>query len=134
MAAYPVVSFALTSAACWAMVSATSGEAARGAVFLGAAGPFAIAAAAWTLIERAHRRAPEQVSALMMKLFAAKMIVFAAYVVTVVTVMPAGAVPFVIAFASTFILLQGLMAFHLRRLFASAAGRTLPGEAAGLIR
>jgi hypothetical protein len=134
MATHPIVTFALTSAACWVIVSTTSDESARPAVFLGAAGPFVIAAGAWWLIDRAHRRAPEQVSALMMKLFAVKMIVFAAYVVAVVTWLPAGAVPFVIAFAATFILLQALMAFHLRRLFASTAERTLPGRATGLVR
>jgi hypothetical protein len=121
MASYPIAGMALASALCWFVVSNLTGDGSRGAVLAGVAGPFVIAAAAWRLIERAHRRAPEQVSALMMKLFAAKMIVFAAYVAAAVTLLAADAVPFVIGFASTFILLQAVMAFHLRRLFASGA-------------
>jgi hypothetical protein len=118
---------ALASAVCWVAVSTAAGEASRGAVLVGAAGPFAVAAGAWLLIERAHRRAPEQVSALMIKLFAAKMIVFAAYVAVAVIAVGADAVPFVIGFASTFIVLHALLAFYLRRLFAG-------GTASGLIR
>jgi hypothetical protein len=102
------------------------GEDARGAVLVGMAGPLAAAASTWLLVVRQHHRAPGLVSALMIKLFAAKLVLFGVYVaVVVMQLSPGHVVPFVVSFTCHYILLHLMEAFYLRRLFAGdhALGR-----------
>ncbi|MGH9309215.1 MAG: hypothetical protein ACRD1U_07570 [Vicinamibacterales bacterium] len=108
------------SVACSAALFLTlPGEEGRGAVLLGMAGPLAVAGSTWMLVVRLHQRAPDQVSALMIKLFAAKVVLFGAYVaVAVMRLSPENVVPFVVSFTCHYILLHLMEAFYLRRLFA----------------
>lgn len=120
MAAQAVGWMAAAAVVCSAALMAlTSGTGSRLAVLLGAAGPFAAAGASWMLVVRVHRRAPEQVSALMIKLFAAKLVLFGGYVALVVKVLePGNVVAFVVSFTSHYILLHMMEALYFRRLFA----------------
>ncbi len=91
----------------------------RSAVLVGMAGPLAVAVSTWMLVARQHQRAPDQISALMIKLFAAKLVLFGAYVaVAVMRLSPENVVPFVVSFTCHYILLHLMEAFYLRRLFA----------------
>jgi hypothetical protein len=87
-------------------------------VALGVIGPLVATCGSWVLIVRTMRRDPTQVTALMMKSFAAKLLFFGLYVVLVVTVLKLRPVPFVVSFTSAFITLYLIEAFYLQRLFA----------------
>lgn len=123
----PLAGMAGASVACSAaLVLMLPGEDGRGAVLVGMAGPLAAAASTWVLVVRVHQRAPDQVSAVMIKLFAAKLVLFGAYVAVAVTQLSAGdVVPFVVSFTCHYILLHLMEALYLRRLFAGdhALGR-----------
>jgi hypothetical protein len=88
------------------------------AVALGTAGPLAAALATWFVVERTHARAPGQVSGVMIRLFGAKLVLFGGYVAAVVLLLSAGTTAFVVSFTCQYILLHGLEAAFLRRLFA----------------
>jgi hypothetical protein len=91
----------------------------RGAVLVGMAGPLAVAVSTWMLVTRLYQRAPDRVSALMIKLFAAKLMLFGVFVaVAVMSLSPGNVVPFVVSFTCHYILLHLMEAFYLRRLFA----------------
>ncbi len=111
---------AVASTACWAVVSVLLEGNARGAVLLGTAGPLAVAASTWLMVVRTYQRTPDRVSGLMIKLLAAKMALFGAYVAAAVMLLPAGhVVAFVVSFTSQYILLHLMEAFYLRRLFSA---------------
>src|SRR5919204_4299373 len=97
MATHPVTLMTAASVACWAVISAFVAAPARPAVAFGVVGPLAVAAIAWGIMERTYRRAPERLSAVMIKLFAAKMLVFGAYVTAVVLLLRQGSIPFVVS-------------------------------------
>jgi hypothetical protein len=119
MAAHPVAYMVLASIGCWAVVSWLTGAATGGAVPLGVLGPLTVAAGAWLIMERTHTRAPERLPGLMIKLFAAKMVFFGAYVAAVVMLLSGGSVPFVLSFTATYTVLHVMEALYLRRLFSS---------------
>lgn len=89
-------------------------------VLFGMAGPLTAAGTTWVLAARTNRRHPERLKALMIKAFAAKMIVYGAYVVLVLEVLQVRPMPFVISFTGYFIALHGIEAFCLTRLVAGA--------------
>ena len=72
----------------------------------------------WVLIERTFKREPEQLTALMIGAFGAKMLFFGAYVVVMLAVVRVPAVPFVASFTGFFIALYLAEALLMRRLFA----------------
>lgn len=121
MAAPPLAVLTGASVLCAAVVAGVFGRPDLPAVLLGVPGPLAAAVATWVLVHRAHQRAPEGVSALMVKLFGAKLVFFGAYVAVAVSALPRGAVAFVVSFTSQYILLHLLEALALRRLFSGAA-------------
>jgi len=81
-------------------------------------GPLAATCGSWVLIERTMRRDPGQVTPLMIKAFAGKLVFFGLYVVLMVSVLALRPVPFVVSFTSAFITLYLIEAFYLQRLFA----------------
>lgn len=127
MAAHPVMSLVLAGVACSALIASLAGGAAVAAV-LGMAAPLAAAAGSWVVLERAHQRRAEGASGVMIKLFGAKMVFFALYIPVVVLLAPEAVTPFVASFVANYILLHGIEAWHLRRLFARPAGQ--PGLSA----
>lgn len=87
-------------------------------VAFGMAGPLAAAIATWALVERTHRGNPERLTALMVTMFAGKIVFFGAYVTFMLKVLSLRPVPFVASFTSCFIALHLMEALYLRRLFA----------------
>jgi hypothetical protein len=110
---------AATSVVCWLVLLAVVGLQNAVAALVGAAGPLLGALGTWRIVERTHVRAPERTSGVMIKLFAAKMLLFGAYVVAVVLLLPDWTTVFVVSFTSQYILLHVMEAVFLRRLFSS---------------
>jgi hypothetical protein len=108
------------SVVCWLVVWGVSGGQAIGAALLGAAGPLAAAVATWVAVHRAYVREPARTSAVLIKLFAVKLLFFGAYVTAIVMSLPAGTTVFVASFISQYILLHVMEAMFLRRLFSTA--------------
>lgn len=118
----PIAQMAAASLACWGALAVLLAGAPGAAVFLGGVGPFAAAAVTWLAVERTARRQPERVPGVLIKLFAAKLLLVGAFVAVVVKLMPTGTTAFVVSFVCQYVLLHGMEAFHLRRLF-SGGGR-----------
>jgi hypothetical protein len=108
----------LSSLAATALLGTRSGV----EIFLGMAGPLAVASGTWVAIERTHRLHPERVTSLMIAAFGGKMVFFGAYVVAVLSVRSLRPVPFVVSFTSYFIGLHLVEALSLRRLFLAGGG------------
>ena len=123
--AKPVTGLVIASLVAWGFVSVLVGFDTQRAVLFGMVAPLGVAVGSWLAIERAHSRAPERVTALMITLFAAKMIVFGAYVAVVVLLFPVERISFVVSFVAQYILLHFLEALYLRRLFS---GRNRAGD------
>jgi hypothetical protein len=87
----------------------------------GMAAPLVVAVGSWMLIERAFRRDPARVTALMYQSLLVKMLLFGAYVVIGVQVWSLKPVPFVVSFAAYFVMFHMVEAAWLRRLFATSA-------------
>lgn len=121
MAANPVTTLVLAAIGCSAVIAIATGGVDLPTVVLGMLGPLAAAVGSWLAVERVHGRAPERVSGLMIKLFGAKMLLFAAYVTAVLLVLDSGETLFVVSFVGHYVLLHLMEAFYLRRLFADRA-------------
>jgi hypothetical protein len=92
-------------------------------VLLGMAAPLAAAGASWVLIERTFKRDPQQLTALMIGAFGAKMLFFGAYVVLMLAVVGLRPVPFIVSFTGYFIALYLTEALLMRRMFGADAER-----------
>jgi hypothetical protein len=90
----------------------------RSEIALGMAGPLAIVCGSWVLIEWAYRRDPASVTAVLMAGFAAKMVLFGAYVAVMLKVLALRPMPFVLSFTSYFVGLYVFEAIGLMRLIA----------------
>ena len=86
---------------------------------LGTLGPLVAACGSWMVIERTMRRDPTQVTPMMLKLFAGKMLFFGAFVVAAVLGLRLRPVPFMVSFTSAFVVMYLLEAIYLQRLFAA---------------
>jgi hypothetical protein len=104
-------------------LSLVMGPESRSAVLLGSVGPLVAAVATWIVVERLHARKPDQVSNAMIKLLAAKMLFFGAYVASAVLFLQLPARAFVVSFTSQYIMLHFIEALQLRRLFAGSGER-----------
>jgi hypothetical protein len=102
----------------WRGVATVVGGAGNPEVLYGMAGPLAAAAGTWMVIANTYRLHPERVTKVMIGGLAVKAVFFAAYVVVMLRVVGARALPFVPSFTAYFIALYGMEAFFLRRLFA----------------
>ena len=69
------------------------------------AGPLTSASVTWIMLARTHASAPERVTHALITGFAAKMVLFAAYVVVMIGVLRVRPVPFIAGFATYFIVL-----------------------------
>jgi hypothetical protein len=86
-------------------------------ILCGMLGPLAAAVVSWVLAERKYRRRPEALTTLMMVLFGAKLLFFAAYLTIMLRVLSLRPMPFVVSFTIYFIVLYLIEALSLRRLF-----------------
>lgn len=85
-------------------------------VWLGMAGPLTAATASWVVMYRQHVRRAEGLTAVMIKAFALKMILFGGYVVAVIGSGLVRPIPFVISFTGYFLALHIIEAIGLRNL------------------
>ncbi len=86
-------------------------------VLWGMAGPLAAASVTWVLVHKTFQAAPEEVTSVMLKAFAGKMLFFAAYVVTMLGGLALAATPFSVSFTAFFIGVYAMEALFLQRLF-----------------
>ncbi|HVH29056.1 MAG TPA: hypothetical protein VM818_20020 [Vicinamibacterales bacterium] len=89
-------------------------------IMMGMLGPLLAASGTWLLVEQSRRRNSLGLTAVMFKAFAAKMLLFAAYVIVALKGLRLRPVPFVISFTTYFIVLHLTEALWLRRMFADA--------------
>jgi hypothetical protein len=80
---------------------------------------------AWWLISQAARRDVSRLQTVLLRSFAAKMFLYAAYVVIAVQVLSVDFVPFVVSFTIYFVALHATEALLLRRLTTRAAAASV---------
>ena len=119
MTSTPGAAMAAAATACAVVLWALTGSGTAGDVVLGTVGPLTAALAAWLVVARTHARAPSDVPALMIKLFGAKLVGFAAYIAAVVLFLVEDTTAFVVSFTCQYVVLHLVQAIYLRRLFAS---------------
>jgi len=85
-------------------------------VMFGMLGPLAAATISLLLAQRTWERRPEAIMRLMVAAFAAKLVFFAAYVAVMLRILALTPMPFVVSFASYFIILYLIEALLLKRL------------------
>ena len=86
-------------------------------VLSGMAGPLAAASVTWVLVQRTFQASPEQVTSVMLKSFAGKMLFFGVYVVMMLRGFALAATPFSVSFTAFFIAVYAMEALFLQRLF-----------------
>ena len=91
------------------------------AIALGALAPLAVTSGSWVLMKRTYLRDPQRLTSLMLTSFAAKMLLFGAYVAVMIGVLTLPPAPFVASFTTTFILGYAVEAICLRQLLARGA-------------
>ena len=109
----------------WLAAAALLDTQARIEVLYGMLGPLAMVIGSWVLMERAHRRSPQRLTAVMMAAFAAKLVFFGAYVAVMLRVLSLRPGTFVASFTSYFLALYLIEALCLRRLLAGGPRATL---------
>jgi len=109
----------------WLVAAALLDTQARIEVLDGMLGPLAMVIGSWVLMERAYRRNPERLTAVMVAAFAGKLVFFGAYVAVMLRVLSLRPRTFVASFTSYFIALYLIEALYLRRLFAGGPRATL---------
>lgn len=119
----PVAWMAAVSGAAWVLVTLTLAERANPEAAWGIAGPLFVAIVSWMAYGRANAVAPERLTRVMITAFALKLIFFSVYVAVAMRVLELRAAPFVMSFASAFIVLHAMEAFSLRRLVMGSPER-----------
>jgi hypothetical protein len=112
----PVVWMILVSVVT-AIAAATVADDARAEIFFGMLAPLAAVVATWILVARGQRRNPLQVTAILLKAFAGKVIFFLGYVTFMIAGIGVQPQPFVISLTVYFIGLYAVEAWFLHRLF-----------------
>jgi hypothetical protein len=109
------------AAGAWLAVTAATGGRANPEALLGAPAPLAVAAVTWIVTERTWRRAPERLTRVAIMGFAVRMVLFAAYVVTMVQTLALRPEAFVAGFLSGVVAVYAVEAVFLRRLLRGAS-------------
>lgn len=122
----PIVWMVGLSLAGWAVITFAAAEPVNPELLWGMIGPLASAVLTWWLVARAHRKAPESVSGVLVAGFGAKLVFFGLYLAFMVRVMELRVVPFAVAFVGYVVALYALEALFLKRLFAGSM-RPTPG-------
>jgi hypothetical protein len=115
----PLLSMVGAGLLVWLVATTLLGMQASTEAALGTIGPLVAACGSWLLIERTMKRDAAQVTPMMVKLFAAKMLFFGLYLVLAVVRLGMRPVPFMVSFTMAFITLYLLEALYLQRLFAN---------------
>src|SRR5688572_2389101 len=108
----PIAWMAAAGVVSWLAVSAIGGDGVHPEALFGMLGPLASACVAWIAMVRAHRTAPERLTAVMIVGFAVKLVFFGVYVAVMLRVLALRPVPFVTAFTSYFIALYAMQALR----------------------
>jgi len=87
-------------------------------VLLGVAGPAVVAGASWVIMMRTWAREPAALLPLMLRAFAAKVLLFAGYVAVVAGLFDVRVTPFAISFTVTFLAAYTAEAYGLWRMMA----------------
>jgi hypothetical protein len=114
----PLLSMVGAGLLVWLVATTLFGMQALAEAALGTIGPLVAVCGSWLLIERTMKRDATQVTPMMLKLFAAKMLFFGLYLVLAVLRLGMQPVPFMVSFTMAFVTLYLLEAFYLQRLFA----------------
>jgi hypothetical protein len=115
----PLLSMVGAGLLVWLVATTLLGMQAATEAALGTIGPLVATCGSWLLIERTMKRDATQVTPMMMKLFAAKMLFFGLYLVLAVVRLGMRPVPFMVSFTIAFVTLYLLEALYLQRLFAN---------------
>lgn len=99
-------------------IAAIAGRGRAVDVLLGMAAPLVATTVSWVMTERIYTRDPGRLTAMMIAGFAAKMVLFGAYVAAVIVALGRDPTPFVVSFTGYFIGLYLIEALLMRRLFA----------------
>jgi hypothetical protein len=116
----PLLSMGGAGLLVWLVATSLLGMQAATEAAFGTLGPLVAACGSWALIERTMKRDATQVTPMMVKLFAAKMLFFGLYLVLAVLPLGMRPVPFMVSFTLAFVTLYLLEAFYLQRLFAGS--------------
>lgn len=108
----------------WLIAAVLLDTQARLEVLYGMLGPLAMVSGSWVLMERAYRRSPQRLTAVMVAAFAGKLVFFGAYVAVMLRVLSLRPRTFVASFTGYFITLYLIEALYLRRLFAGSPRAT----------
>lgn len=108
----------------WLVAAVLLDTQARIEVLYGMLGPLAMVSGSWVLMERAYRRSPQRLTAVMVAAFAGKLVFFGAYVAVMLRVLSLRPRTFVASFTGYFITLYLIEALYLRRLFAGGPRAT----------
>lgn len=108
----------------WLIAAVLLDTQARLEVLYGMLGPLAMVSGSWVLMERAYRRSPQRLTAVMVAAFAGKLVFFGAYVAVMLRVLSLRPRTFVASFTGYFITLYLIEALYLRRLFADSPRAT----------
>ena len=108
----------------WLVAAGLLDTQARIEVLYGMLGPLAMVSGSWVLMERAYRRNPQRLTAVMVAAFAGKLVFFGAYVAVMLRVLSLRPRTFVASFTGYFIALYLIEALYLRRLFAGGPRAT----------
>jgi hypothetical protein len=119
----PVWWMAGLSAASAGLISAmwangNQGAGFRAEIWLGMLAPLVAASVSWVFAVRTYARHPEWLTSVMMMSFAAKLVLFGAYVGLAIAVLRVRPVPFAASFTAYFIALHAAEAACLQRLFS----------------
>jgi hypothetical protein len=87
-------------------------------ILCGFVGPLVAAGASWVVASRTYREHPERLTGVMATAFAVKLVFFGAYVAIALGALSLRAIPFMISFTSSFVVLHAAEAIGLHRLFA----------------
>lgn len=86
-------------------------------VLFGMIGPLVAVSGSWILAERTYTARPEALTTAMIAAFAFKLVFFGAYVAVMIGLVHVRPGPFIASFTSYFVVLYGMEALFLRRLF-----------------
>jgi len=116
----PLLSMGGAGLLVWLVATTLLGMQAANEAAMGTIGPLVAACGSWILIERTMKRDATQVTPMMMKLFAAKMLFFGLYLVLAILRLGMRPVPFMVSFTIAFVALYLLEAVYLQRLFTGS--------------
>jgi hypothetical protein len=117
----PVVSMVLAAVGSMLVAVSVFGTAYGVEIVAGLLGPLLATSGSWVVAHRTFRTHPEELTAVMIKGFIAKLVFFGAYVAIAIKGAALRPLPFVVSFTAYFIALYLIEALALRQMFAADA-------------